>query len=225
MLDELFEKLNADVLTEETRLQLSTIFESSLNEAIKAKELQLEEENKAEIAEFKEDMVSQIDEFLNYFVEEFVSENEELIDSHVKVKTAEKVLETFSKIVTDFNLDLSEEKIEESEQILSLKDENNKLHTKLIENKKEIDLVKKAAMIAEATHSLDTELEKEQLIEKAKTVEFDENYEGKLGVFVEQIISERSNKEKAPEKLEEVIQEVVIPKKTDDRMASYLKYL
>ena len=224
MLDELFEKISSEVLTEDVKLQMSTLFESSLNEAIKAKEQQLEEANRGEIAEFKQDLTNQIDEYLNYFVEEFVTENEDIIDSHVKVKTAEKVLETFSKIVNDFNVQLSEEKEQETEEIDELKQENNKLHTKIMESKKEIELVKKAAMISEACGKLETDLEKEKLIESAKTVEFDTIFEGKLGVFVEQIISSRKSEEPV-QKLQEEIKEVPVVKKTTDAMSSYLKYL
>jgi hypothetical protein len=225
MLDELFEKISSEVLTEDVKLQMSTLFESALNEAIKAKELHLEEANRSEITEFKEDLTNQIDEYLNYFVEEFVTENEDVIDSNVKVKTAEKVLETFSKIVSEFNVQLSEEKEEESDEIDTLKQENNKLHGKIMEGKKELDLVKKAALIAESCGKLETELEKEKLIENAKTVEYDDIFEGKLGVFVEQIISGRKTTEEPIQKLDEEKSDAPVEKKINDAMASYLKYL
>jgi hypothetical protein len=149
-LQKLFEQIESEVLTEEVKLQISTLFESAVNEAIAQKEVALEEQNRAEISEFKESMTEQIDEYLNYFVEEFVKENEDLIDNKVKVKTATKILETFSKIVNDFNMELSEEKESCDEELESLKVECNKLTNKLIESKKEIQTVTKAAMIAEA---------------------------------------------------------------------------
>jgi hypothetical protein len=227
MLEQLFEKISSEVLTDEVKLQMSTLFESALTEAVKAKEVELEEANRAEIAEFKEDMVNQIDEYLNYFVEEFVTENEQVIESHVKVKTAEKVLSTFVNIVNDFNLELSEEKADNTEEIESLKAENNKLHNKIMESRKEIDLVKKAAMIAEKCAALETEVEKDRLVQLAETVEFEEDvFEGKLDVLVGQIIAERKSDEPAPAKMEESQEEHTEPvKQISESIKSYLKYL
>lgn len=226
MLEELFEKLNSEVLTDEIKLQMSTLFESALNEAIKAKEVELEESNRLEIAEFKESLTNQIDEYLNYFVEEFVKENEDVVNDSVKVKTAEKVLESFQKIVNDFNVEISEEKLEESDEIVKLKEENSKLVNDLLESKKETSLLKKAALIAEKSQELETEIEKDKLTQLAETVEFDDVFESKLSVFVEQIKTTRETT-KVPEQLtEDVKPEDVKPEdKTSESMKNYLKYL
>jgi len=229
MLEQLFETIKSDVLTDEVKLQMSTLFESALTEAVKAKEVELEETNRAEIAEFKEDMVNQIDEYLNYFVEEFVTENESLIDNHVKVKTAERVLETFVGIVNDFNLQLSEGKVKQSDDLVKLKEENNKLHNKILESRKEIELVTKAALIAEKCHELETEVDRDKLVQLAETVEFDaDTFGAKLDVFVEQIQSAKTTKktEEAPQKIEESIEDVPpAPVQKTDAMKSYLRYL
>src|SRR5271157_750763 len=132
-LDKLFETISSDILTEEIKLTISTIFESAVTEAVKAKEVELEETNKTEIQEFREELTTQIDEYLNYIVEEFIKENEGAVDSRVKVKTAEKILETFSKIVNDFNVELSEEKVEQDDSIDALKEEVSKLGNQVIE--------------------------------------------------------------------------------------------
>lgn len=227
MLEQLFESIKSDVLTEEVKLQMSTLFESALTEAVKAKEIALEEQNRGEIAEFKEDMVNQIDEYLNYFVEEFVTENESLIDNHVKVKTAERVLETFANIVTDFNLQLSEGKVKQSDELVSLKKENDALHNKIMESRKEVELVTKAAMIAEKCYELETEVDRDKLVQLAETVEFDEDtFSAKLDVFVEQITSASKKVEEVPAKMEESIEEVpATPALKTEAMKSYLRYL
>jgi hypothetical protein len=225
-LTELFESINSELLTEEIKLQLSTLFESALTEAIKAKEVELEESNRTEIAEFKESLSNQIDEYLNYFVEEFVKENEDVVDSNVKVKTAERVLEAFQKVVTDFNVELSEEKIDESEKIDELTSEKDALVNQLIEAKKETELVKKAAMIAEKAYILESDLERDKLIQLAQTVEFDSQFDGKLDVFVEQIKVARTSTPIVEKIDEEKPEDVIVEEKeVSDSMKNYLKYL
>lgn len=130
-LEKLFEQINSELLTPEVKVQLSAIFESKLNEAIKAKEQELETQNKTEITEFKENLINQVDEYLNYFTEEYASENQEQIAESVKVSAAKKVLITLDKLVEEFNIELSDEKIGDDKELTDLK---TKLNTKENEN-------------------------------------------------------------------------------------------
>lgn len=50
-LKELFESISSDILTDEVKLQIGSIFETSVTEAVAAKEQELEEANRTEIAE------------------------------------------------------------------------------------------------------------------------------------------------------------------------------
>jgi len=99
MLEQLFEKINSELLTDEIKLEMSAMFESAVNEAIQTKEQELEESNKQEITEFKDSLTTKLDEYLTYFVEEFTQENEQQVEDAVKIQTAEKVLGVFEGIV------------------------------------------------------------------------------------------------------------------------------
>jgi hypothetical protein len=224
-LTELFESISSDILTDEIKLQLGTIFETTVNEAIEAKETELEESNKVEITEFKETLVEQVDSYLDYFVDEYIKENESIVEDYTKVKLAEKVLRNFKQMCEAFNISLSEESFSSEDEIEELQTENSKLVNKLIEAKKETVLVKKAAFIAEAAEKLDTDVQREKFVEMAKKLEFEEEiFEEKLGVIVDTILAKKE--EIVEEKLEEQQEEEITPNKiVTESVASYLKYL
>ena len=223
-IEKLFEDISSEVLTEEVKLKLATMFESALNEAVKAKEEELEESNRAEISQFKEELTEQIDEYLNYFVEEFIKDNEGPIVDRVKVDTASKVLESFVGLVNQFNMQLSDEKIDESLEIDELRKKNNELVEQVIESKKAVVSLKKESMVTAKGAGLATDVERERLKTLAETVECDEIFNSKLDVFVEQIVAARTKP--ASEKLTE--EEEIVPGEPEpitEAMKGYMKYL
>lgn len=224
-LKELFESISSDILTDEVKLQIGTIFETTVNEAVVAKEQELEEANRTEIAEFKDTLVEQIDSYMDYFVSEYIKENEAIVEDYTKVKMAEKVLRNFKQMCEAFNISLSEESLDSEDEIEELQSENTKLVNKLIEAKKETAQVKKAAYIAEAAQKLETDVQREKLFEMAKALDFEEElFEGKLEVLIETVLAKKE--EVIEEKLEEKEEVVEEPKaQVTEAVKSYLKYL
>lgn len=222
-LKELFESLSSDVLTEDVKLKLATIFEASVNEAVKAKETELEEASEKEMSEFKESLVESIDDYLDYFAEQFVSQNEVMVEDFTKVKVAEKVLENFKEMCNAFNISLSEETVSFEEEIQEAKESENKAINDLVEARKEIELLKKTAIITEASKQLETEVQVEDLVEKVKSLDFDDVFESKVQIFVEQILG--TKKEEEHKKLEEFVEPKDETKKPSDKMSKYLNYL
>lgn len=206
-IDKLFEQISNEVLTEDVKLQMSVLFENALTEAVKAKEVELEKQNKTEIAEFKEGMITKIDDYLGLFVEEFVSKNSSVIEDSVKVKTAEKILKTFNGIVNDFHVQLDEKVATDEEALKESKEEINKLTKKLIESRKEVKMREKAAIVMEAASKFDTELEKAKLVEFAKKLPFDELFEKKLGAYCKTTLTESKKPATEPKKEKLVIKE------------------
>lgn len=225
LLKELFENINSEILNDEIRLQIGTIFETTVNEAIAAKEQELEEANRTEIAEFKDTLVEQIDSYMDYFVSEYIKENEAIVEDYTKVKMAEKVLRNFKQMCEAFNISLSEESLDSEDEIEELQSENTKLVNKLIEAKKETAQVKKAAYIAEAAQKLETDVQREKLFGMAKALDFEEElFEGKLEVLIETVLAKKE--EVIEEKLEEKEEVVEEPKaQVTEAVKSYLKYL
>ena len=230
-IDKLFDNISNEILTEDVKLQMAVLFESQVTEAIKAKEAELVEKNTADITKFKEDMVNKIDSYITHFCEEFVTNNTQVIEESVKIKTAERILKTFSAIVSDFNLQLDEKKIDNEKELTEAKAEINKLTSRLIESKKEVKLREKAAIVAEACTGLKTELQKAKLVEFAAKLPFDELFEKKLGALSGTLLTEAVTKkvEEKPEKIviKEEIEEVPETKAPEEKTqkTEYLKNL
>ena len=226
-IDKLFEQISEEVITEEVKLQMAVLFENSLTEAIKAKEASLEESNKAEITTFKESLVNQIDDYINYFVEDFVAKNAAPIEESVKVKMAEKVLKTFSGIVNDFHIQLDEKKIGDEEKLVEARQEVSELTKQLIAAKKEVKLREKAALVLEASIGLTTDLQKSKLTEYAKTQPLDEMLSKKLNAFCKTVLTEAKAAAAPKQKLvvKEEAPEFVTEEKKPSAIDAYSKYL
>lgn len=225
-LKELFESIESEILTDEVKLQMSTLYEAAVNEAIKAKEQELEESNKAEISVFKEDLVGQVNDYLDYFCKEYIKENEQVVEDFTKVKLAEKVLRNFQQMVEAFNMSLSDESINSEDEMDELKVENTDLINKLIEAKKEIVSIKKNAMVESAAEKLETDVQREKLAEAAKNLEFDvELFESKLTVLVDKILAEKEEEKKPEEKLDEQEEPEKIEEPKTDGMKKYLDFM
>ena len=162
---------------------------------------------------------------MDYFVAEYIKENEAIVEDYSKVKLAEKVLRNFKQMCEAFNISLSEESLESEDEIEELQSENTKLVNKLIEAKKEVALVKKAAFVTEAAAKLETDVQREKLIEMAKALDFEEElFESKLEVLIETIMAKKE--EVIEEKLEEKVEKDEESKAPiSESVASYLKYL
>lgn len=221
----LFESMDKEVFSEEIQLKISTIFESTIAEAVEAKELELQEANDIEIQEFKEELVVSVDQYLEHFTTNYIKENEIVVEDFAKVKLAEKVIRNFQQIVESFNMSLSEESITNDDEVEGLKEETNKLHNQLIETKKELEDVKRAALISEAAVN-GTDLQIEKFIEAAKKLDFEsvEIFESKLESLFEKIIKEDSEQE-ITTKLDEQEEVVDTKKVISEGMEKYMKYL
>lgn len=225
MLDQLFEKINSELLNDEVKLEMTAMFESAVNEAIQTKEQELEESNKQEIAEFKDELTIKLDEYLTYFVEEFTRENEQQIEDAVKVKTAERVLGVFESVVNDFNMKLSDETIDNETELKEAKATIDSQTEELLKARKEIEAMKVEKIVESIAVGFETESDQEKFRGLAKTITFteEEDFKTKLGVLGESI----SSKEDAGSKRLDEGQEEELDEDQEEptRMSAYLKQL
>jgi hypothetical protein len=213
-IDKLFEQVSSEILTEETKLAMAVLFENQLNEAIKAKEEQLQEDNKREISDFKEGLVTKIDEYLKFFSEEFVKNNATQIQESVKIKTSERVLKAFDSIMKDFHYQLDEKKISNEDKLTESRKEINRLTKQLIDAKKETKKIERASIVVEASTKLDSDLQRDKLVQFSKTVEFDELFEGKINAFVKTVLAEsKVEQQKQKEQTQLIVEEQVTEEK------------
>lgn len=221
----LFESMDKEVFSEEIQLKISTLFESTIAEAVAAKEVELQEANDLEMKTFKEELVVSVDQYLEHFTTNYVKENEIVVEDFAKVKLAEKVLRNFKQMVEAFNVSLSEDSVANDNEVEGLKEETNKLHNQLIEAKQTIEDIKRAALIAEASIG-GTDLQLEKFAEAAGKLDFEtpELFEGKLASLLEKILKE-GEEEVTPDKLDEQEEVVDAKKVISEGMEKYMKYL
>ena len=189
MLEKLFEQIDSELMTDEVKLQMSTLFETALNEAIDEEKTKLEEVNRAEINEFKDKLTEQIDEYMAYIVEEIVDENDEAIAEATKVQTADQIMEAFADVMERFHMTTSPDAISESQEIDELKSDLNEAVNKRAEAEATASSLQKKAIIAEKAHEFDTETAKEKFLTLAESIEFvdEETYGKKLDVIAESV--------------------------------------
>ncbi len=227
-------KLDETVFTDEVMSKIALVVESQSNERLAEKEAALEEKNKTEIAGFKEQLIEQLDSYLNYFVENFIKENKQEIADSVKVKTAERVLENFNSMVSDFNLSLSEEQIDQTDEINDLKEKLNTAVNENINLKEDINESNKYALILEQVQQIVVDSEKSTFAKIAENFDYkdDDSFKAKLTTLKESIITEKVDDvdeeledKEMDEAQDEDSEEEVQQESVQGNMKSYLKVL
>jgi hypothetical protein len=227
MLNQLFEKINSELLNDEVKLEMTAMFESAVNAAIEAKETELEESNKVEISEFKDTLTTKLDEYLTYFVEEFTQENEQQVENAVKIKTAEKVLSVFEGVVNDFNMKLSDDVVTNEAELEEAKATINSQTEELLETRKELEALKVEKIVEGIAAHFEVESDQEKFREIAKTITFNgdtEEFKSKLVVLGESIVN--VEEDLIENRLDEEIEDTQLDEENEPtRMTDYLTQL
>ncbi len=180
-------KLDESIFTEEVMKRMALVVETQVNDKLDEEKEKLNENNKEEISQFKDQLIDQLDEYMNYFVEQFISENQQHVIDSVKLKTAEKILENFNTMVNEFNISLSEDSIDQSDIISDLEESLNEAVNTNIELKREQAESSKYALILEKVMKIDVDSERSRFAKLAEKFEYedDESFEDKLNTLQE----------------------------------------
>lgn len=187
---ELLEGLGIDkkILSAKAVKQMALVFEAKVNEKVSVREQELEEANDEMVDSFKDEMVEKLDEYMNYFAENYIEENKDEITDAVTVKTAQKVLENFNGMVNEFNLSLDEDTIDQSEEIDNLKEQLNSSVNKGLLYERKLEESYKAQLIAEAASDIDTDSERDSYVAIAENFDFNN-----IDDFAEKLVFLREN--------------------------------
>jgi hypothetical protein len=156
---------------------LSETFKSKVKTEIS----RLEDEYSAELSEatetFKNDLTNKVDNYLNYVVEQWMSENELAIEKGIKGEIAEDFIGGLKQLFEDHYIDIPDEKYDvleaKEQEVEELKAKLNETTEKSMEMKKQINEFSKDEILDEVTSGLaDTE------VEKLKSLIEDVSYEG-----------------------------------------------
>jgi hypothetical protein len=115
---------DSELLTEEVKSELKSIFEKTINEKVEAevkakteiikeahqKELDaIIEKGEAAQKEYIDDLTNKADEYLTEAVNQYINDNEMAIDAGIKVEKAEAFMEGITQLYKENNINISEE--------------------------------------------------------------------------------------------------------------------
>ena len=185
---------DGEELTEDFMLKVTTIFEAAINERVEAREAELQEEYNSVLAEHLETVTSQltekIDDYLGYVVEEWVKENQLVLENGLRTEIAENFIQGLKSLFQENYVELPEEK---ADLFVEINEKNEEIENALneqinanIELKKSILEYRCNEILESACRDLvDTEAEKLRTLAEGIEFETEDQYEDKISVLKE----------------------------------------
>ena len=198
-----------DSLSEEFKTKAATIFEAAVKSKVKGEIERLEGEYENELTEakeqVKEDLTVKVDNYLNYVVEQWMTDNELAIEKGIKGEIAEDFIGGLKQLFEDHYIDVPDEKYDvleaKEKELEDMKSKVNEMTEKSIEDKKLIEGYTKDEIFEESVEGLaDTEKEKMKSLVEDVAFEGADAYKKKLSTIKESYFGQAS----APESTENV---------------------
>jgi hypothetical protein len=225
--------INGEELTEEFKTKAATIFEAAVVTRVKAEVAKIEEEFDTKLAEqvesIKEGLVEKVDGYLNYVVEQWMTDNELALENGMKTEIMESFVAGMKGLFEQHYIDVPAEKLdvlgdlqEEAESTKAKLDEQLAANVELT---KQINEMKRVAEIAQFSGDMaDTDAEKFKGLAEELAFEDAESFKTKL-----QTIKENYFGKKVSTTVESVVTDEPVlldeEKRVDPVMAGYLKAL
>lgn len=190
--EELSQMFDDETLSEDFKNKAATIFEAAVNkrvsDAVKALDEHYEQELASIVESFKEELTEQLDKYLDFVVEQWVSENQIAIEYGLKNQIAENFINGLKNLLEENYIDVPDEKYDALTEMSSTIDNlqydleeqietNIELKSQLLESQCNI-------VFAEVSKGLvDTDVER--LRELAEGVSYDtvEEFENKINIL------------------------------------------
>ena len=217
-------------LTPEFKEKATTIFEAAVqakvNKLMVEKEVELEEKNEEKLAEevskIKDELTTQVDDYLNYVSEQWMEENKLAVEKGIRTEITESFINGMKNLFNEHYIEIPEDKVDVVDDLFQkveeLEEQLNKQIQESVDLKKEVSTYKKEKVVQSLTSGLsDTQAEKvkelaegvdaedEKLEEKVQVIK--ENYFPKSANNSETLVEEVENNEESEEKTETVINE------------------
>ena len=226
---------NGESLSEDFRVKATLIFEAAVSSRVEKIVEQVLAENDEVLAaayeEIKSELSEQVDEYLNYVVEEWVNENQVAIETGLRAELAEDFINGLKNLFAEHYIEIPEEKVDVAEELASAVAEmqealesREQIISSLTE---EVNSVKKEKAIVRATEGL-TQVQAAKMKSLAESVEFttEGDFEHKLAVIRENYFPSKTNVTSEVKDLQEVATSTVNPEVeqvTNSVMAHYVK--
>lgn len=178
------EMFNGQDLSEEFKEKATTIFEAAVNARAIVEIARLEEEFETRLSEQVEEITKtleeQVDAYLDFVVEKWMTDNEVAIESTLRNEIMEEFIEGLKGLFAEHYIDVPEEKIDVVEELAQKVDAlESRLNETIVENvelKRNVTESTRRDMVANMSEGL-TLLETEKFAALAEGVEFDGDLE------------------------------------------------
>jgi hypothetical protein len=209
-------------LTEEFKVKAAEIFEavvtSRVANEVEAIEAELEEQANAEFEAKLEEMVENVDKYLNYCVENWMSENELAVENGLRNEITESFIKGMQQVFTEHYIEVPEEKYdvmtEMQTKIDTLQTKLDEQVNKNLELNEEAVYLKKQNIFAEISEDMaDTEAEKFAVMVEDITYTSADSYKSKLQVVKENYFR-KENTSQSTDTLEDTVDEISLTENT-----------
>jgi hypothetical protein len=236
----LFEGLD---LSEDFKAKAELVFEAAVNEAaaVKAQEIvesveaDLKEQFETALNESLEEIVENLDSYLDYVVQEWMQENKVAIESGIKVEMAESFMDGLKELFYEHNVAIDEETIdvvaELEEEVASAKEAANRAINESISLNEELQTLRSEKVFATMTEGLSaTQVERFRVLsEKIDNTDLD-TYAQDLATIKESFFKKKTPvviAEDLDEAAGEIIAEEAVPvkKSGDAAIDAYAAFL
>jgi hypothetical protein len=220
-------------LSEEFMTRAGTIFEAAVNSKINDLAQQLDESYRAVLTEQLEEVVGnlaeKLDDYLNYVVEEWIGKNELALERGIKTDVAESFITGLKSLfeahyvnVPDERYDVLDELFESNEQL------QNDLNAEMEANvalKSQLNETVKAQLFAHYTQGLaDTEVEKFSALAEAISFEDAQSFNNKLAQLHEAYFEQSAPVSQPVELIEETTNQKISNGSAMDRYVDTLGF-
>lgn len=168
-----------DSLTEDFKEKAVIIFEtavvSKVNDQLQKYVVDIESEIEAEKNIFKEEISSQLDQYLDYVVENWMEENKLAVETGIKTEVTESFIDGLKNLFVEHYVEIPDDKVDVVEELAYRADDlEARLNEEIEKNSHMKEMMiefKKAELVAEASESL-TETQKDKFGVLAEGVDF-----------------------------------------------------
>jgi hypothetical protein len=181
-------------LSEEFKTQAASLFEavvvSRVNEQVQSIEDELVEEANKAFDEAKEKLVENIDKYLSYCTEQWMSENELAVENGLRNEITESFIKGLQTVFTEHYIDVPEDKFDvltsQAAQIDELKSKLDEEINKSVAISEDREQLQKERIFRSVVNDLaETEVEKFASLVEGISYDSDDKYVSKLNVIKE----------------------------------------
>jgi len=221
--------------SEDFKTSAVAVFEAAVHEKVLAETSVLEEKFESDLQEqvdvAVEELVEKVDQYLDYVVENWMSENQPAVESNIKVEVAESLLSSIKGLVSEHNLEIDQEAVDHAAELeVKLEEASikyNELVEQLIESKEaKLQADNEIAFKTVSEELTDTQAEKLRVLSEGISFESTDDYSKKLEAIKSNYFAESAPvvTEQETDLLQEETAEEVAPV-VDASIASYAESL